>query len=156
MAVYLIRHAKATSRDDWDGDEIARPLTEKGRAQADALADVLADTGIERVLSSPAVRCVQTVQPLADRVGVSVEDAPELGEGEPVGPARRLVEGLASQDAALSAHGDLIPALLDVLATEGMALDGPRACKKGSTWVLDAEDGCFVRGRYVGPPEVSR
>ena len=61
MAVLLVRHAKAGSRKDWSGDDRLRPLSKAGHRQAEALVPLLVGYPITRVLSSPFVRCVQTV-----------------------------------------------------------------------------------------------
>ena len=68
MALYLVRHAKAGQRDRWDGPDHLRPLTRAGRAQAQALAAWLANEPISRLLSSPYVRCIQTLEPLSQKL----------------------------------------------------------------------------------------
>ncbi|MGI8493165.1 MAG: SixA phosphatase family protein, partial [Acidimicrobiales bacterium] len=63
MPVLLIRHVQAGDRKEWHGDDSARPLSAKGRRQAEGLARMLEGYGVQRVLSSPYARCVQTVTP---------------------------------------------------------------------------------------------
>ena len=65
MAVLVVRHAKAGDRSSWPGADRDRPLSGKGRRQAEALVDTLSDWKPVRILSSPFARCVQTVEPLA-------------------------------------------------------------------------------------------
>ena len=78
MDLYLVRHAHAGSRSSWEGRDLHRPLSKKGRRQADAIADLLAEAGIERLLSSPARRCVQTLEPLAAQSGTKLRlDLPD-------------------------------------------------------------------------------
>src|SRR5579875_2392373 len=105
----------------------------------------------QRILSSPFVRCVQTVQPLADRLGVTVEVAEELAEGN--GPAAvALVRSLADEKVALCTHGDVIPDVLVALADEDRVDLGPRPRQaKGSVWVLETDGGHFVRAAYLPP-----
>ena len=81
MTLYLVRHAKAGSRSSWDGDDRLRPLTKMGRREAEGIADLLRDAPLERVLSSPYVRCTETVAPLAARRGLEVEEHDALAEG---------------------------------------------------------------------------
>ncbi len=69
MTLLLIRHASAGDRDDWVGDDRLRPLDGRGRNQASRLPELLRDYEIARVLSSPAVRCVQTVEPFPALAG---------------------------------------------------------------------------------------
>ena len=149
MSVLLVRHADAVSRHGWTSDDRLRPLTEKGFEQARGLVAPLAGHRIEVIVSSPAVRCVQTVLPLADALGLEVIEDPALWEGMPVAPVRRLADDL--DHAVLCSHGDLIPDLVDQLIAEGMdAVD--RDCKKGSTWVLERQGRAFARATYLPPP----
>ena len=132
MSVLLVRHAKAGDRDKWDAPDDVRPLTAKGEAQAEALVDVLAGYEIDRVLSSPYLRCTQTVAPLAAARGLAVEPCDDLAEGE--GRAGiALVRGLVSEPGStvLCSHGDVVEEVLDALGV-------PREqfTRKGATWVL--------------------
>ena len=152
--LFLIRHAAAGDRSSWQGDDRDRPLTAKGLAQSKALVDDLRDRQIEAIFSSPYVRCLQTVMPLAEVLGLEVHVEDVLAEGEVGKRARELVKSLAGQNAVLSTHGDVIPALLDWMARRGMALKSALDCKKGSVWELDMRAGEFHKAVYVPPPEV--
>lgn len=132
MAVLLVRHAKAGDRGRWDEPDDLRPLTPPGEGQAEALVRVLAGFDVDRVLSSPYLRCSQTVAPLAADRGLAVEPCDDLAEGE--GPAgvdlvRRLLS--AGAHTVLCTHGDVIEEVLDALAVRR---DG--GTRKGATWVL--------------------
>jgi 8-oxo-dGTP diphosphatase len=153
MTAYLVRHAKAGRRDEWDGPDRLRPISDAGHRQADGLVAVLAGRGIGRVLSSPYVRCVETVQPLADRLGLIVESHDALAEGADVDDAIALVAEAARAIGVLCSHGDMIPAVLDELArADGLALAHDFPFAKGSAWVLDGPGRPFVSARYVVPP----
>ena len=76
----LVRHASAGKRTEWTGGDRRRPLDERGQLQALRLVGLLADYPIERILSSPYDRCVQTVEPLARARGLAIEMRDELGE----------------------------------------------------------------------------
>jgi 2,3-bisphosphoglycerate-dependent phosphoglycerate mutase len=81
--VYLVRHAHA----DWAADE-SRPLSNAGRAAAETLAGLLSAIPVAAIYSSPAQRSIQTVELLAQRLGVGVVVMPELRERHlPVVPA---------------------------------------------------------------------
>ena len=151
MTVYVVRHAKAGSRRNWSGDDTQRPLSKPGRRQSEAIADLLADAGITRVVSSPYVRCVQTVEPLSARLGLPVDPSDALAEGAPVEEAVALLDKLAREEAVLCSHGDVIGDLLMHLADCGLRLDDFRL-EKGSVWVLECENGRVVSARYVTPP----
>ena len=87
------RHASAGDAEDWDGPDSERPLDVRGRRQAEALVDQLALFPIRRILSSPFVRCVDTVQPLARARELELERSDDLAEGaDPEQVRRRLLE----------------------------------------------------------------
>jgi 8-oxo-dGTP diphosphatase len=144
----LIRHADAGERDRWTGDDRLRPVTRRGMRQAQALVEQMREMTITRMLSSPYVRCVQTVEPLAAARGLAVEPTDDLAEGAGHRPLRRLL-GEAG-DAALCTHGDVLQDFLEWLDRRGVDLDGGMA--KGSTWVLDTVHGEVVAARYLPPP----
>ena len=156
MAVFLVRHAKAGDRDEWSGPDDLRPLSKKGRAQAEGLVAQLGPRGVTRILSSPSVRCVQTVEPLGEQIDVKVEEHDALAEGAAVEDAVALVRELAraGEEAVLCSHGDVIPMLLDHLErADRLRLVHEFACAKGSTWILEADDsGRFKKGMYLSPP----
>lgn len=153
MPLYLVRHAHAVQRAGWDGPDRERPLSAKGSQQAKALVSLL--DRAKRILSSPAARCVQTVQPLAEHLGVSIEETPVLAEGASVDAALALVTALLHDEAVLCAHGDLIPVLLAHFAANGAQLDGLQPTAKGSVWVVESEHARVTRARYLPPPSTS-
>src|ERR1700736_3487440 len=81
VPVLLIRHAQAGNRKDWLGDDRFRPLSPKGAQQALGLVRCVKRWPPAQILSSPYTRCIQTVQPLADDLGLKVEETDELAEG---------------------------------------------------------------------------
>lgn len=153
MHLYLVRHAKAGSRHQFDGPDHLRPLSKKGRQQADGLVRILADRRVERVLSSPYVRCVETVQPLADKLGLTVEPADALAEGARTRDAMALVRSLAGTDWVACSHGDVIPKILESLAhDDGLPLPQDYPCAKGSTWDVIGNNGRDMDAHYIPPP----
>lgn len=153
MALYLVRHANAGSRPDWEGPDHDRPLSAKGRRQAEGLVHLLAGRPVRRVLSSPYVRCVQTVEPLAEKLDLPVEEVGALAEGAPPTDAVELLHGLAGTTAVLCTHGDLVPPILDTLAARnGLPLPPRYPFAKGSTWELEVVNGRWLSARYLPAP----
>ena len=140
MIVYLVRHARAGHRETWDGeDDTLRPLDERGQRQAEALVAQLAERDFSRILSSPYVRCLQSVEPLAEARGLRVEPVEALAEGAGEAAALELFRGLDAP-AVAGVHGDLAQMLLG------------ENLKKGATAVLDVgDDGLDVLER-LDPP----
>lgn len=123
----LVRHASAGDRAEWQGDDRLRPLDEKGTQQAEALVAALDRFPIDRILSSPAVRCVQTVEPLARARNLKVEEVEQLSEDWQWSAGATLVRELASEDVVVCGHGGL----------EQAALVDPPKWKKGAVFVID-------------------
>jgi 8-oxo-dGTP diphosphatase len=120
MTLVLLRHASAGDRDRWEGDDRLRPLDKKGRRQAEALRAIVLARGVTRALSSPYVRCVQTVEPL----GLGVEPDDRLAEGADI---RATLDLLRDADGAVACtHGDVIENVLGLSLKKGAAvvLDG--------------------------------
>ena len=143
MTVLLVRHAVAKARSRWREDDDLRPLTARGRTQAEGLVRQLAPyRHITDVRSSPSIRCIETITPLANKRGLDIVTDKALAEGNgsrAVHLVRRLLH--ARVNAVLCSHGDVIPEVVEALGFD---------CEwnaKGSTWV-------FTRGRalYLEPP----
>lgn len=148
--MYLVRHAVAGVRDNSNPRDDQRPLDEVGQAQAVALVDLLGDQAISEVHSSPALRCQQTVAPLAAHLGLQVTVAPPLFEGSSSSRSIEFVRSLTGRDVVLCSHGDVIPDLLRNLEIGGCRLEG-RGCAKGSVWRLDNSTERIESGLYLGP-----
>ena len=118
MTGVLLRHASAGHRTRWDGHDVARPLDDRGRRQAVELVELLRALGVRRVVSSPYVRCVETVEPLAAALGVPVEQDDRLAEGEE-DSAREL---LGEDGVVCCTHGDIVEALIGRGLKKGAAV----------------------------------
>jgi broad specificity phosphatase PhoE len=154
MKLYVVRHAHAGSRSAWDGPDDTRPLSRRGRKQADAIADHLAGVGVARLVSSPSVRCVQTLAPLADRLGLRVDADDRLLEGADGDQALALLGELANATdgaAAVCSHGDVIPDVLRILNAGATRFKDPLAWPKGSMWVLTGDGERWTKARYIPP-----
>jgi broad specificity phosphatase PhoE len=156
MRLLVVRHANAGHRTAWDDDiDDFRPLTGKGRKQAQGIADALADAGIDRLVSSPSVRCVQTLEPLSTRLGMKVRTDRRLAEGAGGDAALELAAELRARGstAVLCSHGDVIPEMLRTLQANGTRFRDPLLWPKGCTWIVTEDDGYWSKARYVPPPE---
>lgn len=117
MTSVLLRHASAGHRTRWDGHDVARPLDDRGRRQAFELVELLRPY-VRRIVSSPYVRCVETVQPLAAALGVPVEEDERLAEGAD-GSASEL---LSEDGVVCCTHGDVVEALVGSGLKKGAAV----------------------------------
>jgi 8-oxo-(d)GTP phosphatase len=149
----LLRHAPAGRKSAWRGDDLLRPLDGRGAADAQVLADLLGCYAPRRVASSAAERCLGTVRPYAERIGVPIQAeaafAAGAGEGGGAGDraevARRCMTELLREPGSMvvCAHRENLPVLLDqalaVLDSDLPADDW--APPKSGFWVLHVAGG---------------
>lgn len=128
MPLILVRHGRAGERDEWDADDSERPLDDRGREQARELVSRLARFGIDEIHTSPYVRCVQTVEPLAAARDLEPLLRRELTEERQATDGAQLLRALAGRDVVVCGHGGLERALPSA----------PR-WRKGAAFVLDGE-----------------
>jgi 8-oxo-dGTP diphosphatase len=152
----LVRHAKAGSRAEWPDADESRPLSHNGQKQVEPIRLMGTVYGADRVYSAPLVRCVRTVQPVADDLGVKVREEELLAEKAYAEEAsvRRLVE-IATEGGVpvVCSQGGVIPDLLSRLAAaSGLSLDKRVAAKKGSVWALFFDGSRLVAADYLEVP----
>lgn len=174
MELLLVRHAKALPRHRWDGRDVDRPLSDRGLRQAAELARRYASRPVAAVFSSPSLRCVDTVVPLAETCGLTVKEEPLLGDLAAADPPRDVLSDADSaldwlggrglrfcrQAAAAQAgevvvacsHGDLIPVTLDLLfAQDGLDV-ADSGNQKGSVWTLRFHGTRCIDAHYEPAP----
>jgi len=153
--LYIVRHAKAGSRHDFDGDDRMRPLTPAGLRQARALEPKLSSARVSTFISSPYLRCVETLQPAARAVGATVEIDDCLAEGRSGVDVLELLSTLPDRSAVCS-HGDVIPEAIAALQRRGCEILSAPDWRKGTVWVVDRDgDGEFTTAHVWPPPDVS-
>ncbi|MGD2205331.1 MAG: histidine phosphatase family protein, partial [Anaerolineae bacterium] len=99
MNLLLIRHGL----NDWVGEKLAGwtpgvHLNDKGRVQAAALAEQLADVPVAAIYSSPLERTLETAEPLAEAHGLPVQVREGLGETRCGDWTGRTLEELKDKD----------------------------------------------------------
>ena len=123
----VLRHATATPRDSWNGEDGKRPLTAFGALQAKALVDTLSAYRPSNLISSPWTRCLTTLEPYAKKRRHAVTVRSQLSElGNKKGPRRtkNVVDDLVETDESvvLCSHRPALPTILETLA--GYAKNG--------------------------------
>ena len=153
MTIYLVRHAKAGERGNFDGDDRLRPLSARGHLQTRGLLERLQNEPFERIVSSPYVRCMETVVPLAGFRGLAIEPSDALAEGATLEESLALLRKHVSHGAVFSTHGDVMPMLLEHYALQGVDIGPTPQWPKGCTWVLETDsNGDVHEATYVPPP----
>ena len=112
MRMTIVRHALAREKKSWPGPDLERPLDPTGERQAVGLASLLMKHKVRRIISSPAIRCVQTMQPLAEAANVPIELWDELGRDAETTRLMACFTDPAYRDAVLCTHGEVLHQLL--------------------------------------------
>lgn len=155
QTVLVVRHATAGRKSRFKGDDTKRPLDKRGRAQAEALVPQLLAFGATDVYAADRLRCHQTVEPLAEELGVTVHNEPILTEesyAKNPKRARHRVLAIAELggNPVICSQGKVIPDLVSWWCDR----DGVRPDKsrnhKGSTWVLSLSAGRLVAADHIG------
>ncbi|MEO6882121.1 MAG: bifunctional NUDIX hydrolase/histidine phosphatase family protein [Mycobacteriaceae bacterium] len=152
----LVRHARAGDAGSVP-DDARRPLQRSGLDQAQALVPVLLAFGAGAVHAADRTRCVQTVTPLASRLGVPVQEEPLLSEegwADRPGEGRARAEALRAEPGAtvVCSQGGVIPRLVAMWAQDHqLALPSLRTAK-ASVWVVSSEHGQVVAIDHLPDP----
>jgi 8-oxo-dGTP diphosphatase len=157
MHLTIVRHARALEKSSWGEDDLLRPLDPDGERHAEALARLLTEHAVRRIVSSPAVRCVQSMQPLAVMTGLEIEEWDALG---PDGVGAKIVSECFANalydDAVLCTHGEVMAPLARLADVRAVArrrdLRDDRLLTKGTAWRLRiASDGRITRLDHLVP-----
>jgi 8-oxo-dGTP diphosphatase len=168
LTLDLFIHLDAVDRTQWTGSPDDRPLTATGFRQAAYLADQLGAERIDGLFSSPALRCRQSLEPLAQRLGLPIQvlpgfrdtlsyqppsgwETPDRPRNDPLGgafsagsayAALQEIEARVPQGhAVLCSYGDIVPALLAFLAGLSQTAMPPRNTQKGTCYTVVLADG---------------
>jgi 8-oxo-dGTP diphosphatase len=178
LTIELVAHMDAGDRRAWVGDQDVRPLSELGRRQAARMAQALAVAPFDALYSSPALRCRQTLEPLAAQLSLSIVELPELRETDgflppadwaaqlpatmqsPLGgayaagravAALRLIRSVIPRGrVAVCSHGDVVPALVAHFAGAHRLTLPPPHNRRGG-WYTILLDGERVSVEHVHP-----
>jgi len=154
VRLHLLRHAHAGDAIDWEGDDALRPLTQKGRGQAERLGRFLRDHGVrpDVIVSSPKVRALQTAEIVAAELGMTVRRDARLGDEFGKRELWALLDELGAREPMLVGHDpDLSGLLAYLIDAVGLPM------RKATLATIDLEtrlgDGEGVL-RWLLPPEL--
>ena len=150
--IFIVRHAHAGNRSGWSGPDHKRPISPKGIKQTRLLTQYLVKKGATQIFTSPYLRCIQTVAPLAHAINTHYIDLPELAEGAPPEGAAALVR-TAKDGTVICSHGDVLAGLVGHLAAHGAPINPKLNIEKGGILRLRLDDdGRIVKAKYRRPP----
>lgn len=155
--VLIVRHATAGSKSRYSGDDRKRPLDKHGRAQAEALVGQLLAFGAGDLFAADRVRCHQTLDPLAEELGVPVHTEPALtaeayADNRKKSRQRVLEIAATAEHPVICTQGEVIPDLIAWWCErDGVRPDSSRN-RKGSTWVLTLVGGRLACADHISSP----
>jgi len=152
VTLYIVRHAKAGKRSEWDGPDTLRPLSDKGWEQAQAIAKKLIELKPIALISSPAVRCMQTLEPLSEAMKIKIVADERLFEDGDVAKMIELLEA-AKDSTVISSHGDMIPEAIKILQRRGMEINSKPDWRKATVWVVERTKNGFKSAFVIAPPQ---
>lgn len=141
-AVVVFRHADARSRKRWRGEDHLRPLLQSGIRVAERSVPVFAAYSVDRVVTSPSERCVQSVVSYAQSRRLEIETRRGLSEeGATTKRVRAVVDDLLrdARNSVLCTHGPVLPDVFDALGLEPARRGEELA--KGEMLVLHLREG---------------
>ena len=157
QTVLIVRHGAAGRKARYKGDDRQRPLDKKGRAQAESLVSQLLAFGGSSVYAAERLRCVQTVEPTARKLDVTISVEPGLtadAYAEDPKRAHKRVLAIAARGGTpvICTQGEVIPFLIDWWCRrDGVKPDKSRN-RKGSTWVLSLAQGRLIAADHLPSP----
>jgi 8-oxo-(d)GTP phosphatase len=154
QTVLVVRHGRAGSKQRFKGDDKQRPLDKLGRAQAECLVGTLLAFGAGSLYAADRLRCRQTIEPLAEELGLGITSEPSLtveGYWDSRKSARQRVLEIASAGGTpvICTQGEVIPDLIGWWCQrDGVRPDKSRN-RKGSTWVLSLWQGKLIAADHL-------
>lgn len=155
--VLIVRHGTAGSKSRYKGDDRKRPLDKHGRAQAESLVGQLLAFGANELYAADRLRCHQTLEPLAEELGVTIHNEPALTEeaySDNRKTARHRILEIASAGGTpvICTQGKVIPDLIAWWCERDKVRPDKSRNRKGSTWVMSMADGNLVAADHIGSP----
>ncbi|MEO6091352.1 MAG: histidine phosphatase family protein [Umezawaea sp.] len=146
--IVLVRHAEPLIPSPGGPDDYHRPLTDEGLAQAERLVEDLAEAGL--IVSSPYLRAIQTVEPTARALGMTIHTDHDLREWDSgLEPAPDFADHYVQSWATPSftrPNGESLHQLTD----RATAILGSRARQHPDRTVVVGSHGTFVARALIG------
>ena len=159
VPLVLLRHGKALSPNEWSGDDGDRPLDTVGQRQAKRLLPYYLPYQVEEIHSSDAMRCIETIEPLARALKINIVISEELGEyrnssnrNAAFKYAQEVLETGIS--AIICSHNPILPMLVRKLIGKKTFRQLNTQLNPGEAWVLHHREGDIVAIDWMPSPTV--
>ena len=157
----LLRHAKALKRDQWDGDDGDRPLEHVGQIQAAKIPAIYAPYAIEKIYSSDAIRCVQTIEAMAAEYGITPIYSSEISEFGFERDSEKALDYalsvmLSDKPSVMCSHNPVLPKLVKKLIGKKNFKRLSAELKPGDSFVLHHRSGEVIAVDWTPAPKVEK
>ena len=137
----LLRHAKAITREEWQGEDDDRPLSSSGQNQAMRLLSTYQVFNIDQIHSSDAVRCYDTVKSMAKGLDIKLEVSSKLSEStykKDKEKAFDYVRELIKEDKSIliCSHNPILPKMLNKLTKKSEIEADEDKLSPADGWVI--------------------
>ena len=147
MQLYLVRPARSEKPAGWSGPGGLRPLTELGHAQANGLVELLGHVEVDAIACGPALRCRETLGPIAAALGKSIHIDDRLDRDADLADVVARVQELGERGAIVCLHrSGLLEALRSISGASVADLE--TRCERGAAWMIEGEPS---QALYFGP-----
>jgi 8-oxo-dGTP diphosphatase len=157
----LLRHTKALKRDLWDGDDGDRPLEHVGQIQAAKIPAIYTPYAIEKIYSSDAIRCVQTIEAMAAEYGITPIYSSEISEFGFEKDSEKALDYalsvmLSNKPSVMCSHNPVLPKLVKKLIGKKNFKRLSAELKPGDSFVLHHRDGEVIAVDWTPAPKVEK
>ncbi len=158
IPLVLLRHGKAIAREEWEGDDGDRPLAQLGQLQAKRMLSLYLPFGISEIHTSDAVRCYETVVPMARSLNLNVIYWSELSEyafEKDKKASLKVVQEIIESEARtiVCGHNPVLPGMVAKLIGKKSFKAFDRGLLPGEAWILHHRDGEVIAIDWLAAPE---
>jgi len=155
----LLRHGKAISREEWEGDDGDRPLAQLGQQQSKRMHALYHPFGVTEIHTSDAVRCYETVAPIARTMSLNLVYWTELSEyafEKDKKAAINVVNDIIESEARamVCGHNPVIPGIVAKFIGKKNFKELDHGLLPGEAWILHHKEGEIVAIDWVQAPVV--
>ena len=158
IPLILLRHGKAIAREEWEGDDGDRPLAQLGQIQSMRMLAKYLPFGITEIHTSDAVRCYETVAPIARSLKLDMiywtelsEYAYEKDKKAAINVVNDIIESEAH--AIVCGHNPVLPGIVAKLIGKKSFKELDHGLLPGESWILHHRDGEIMAIDWMAAPE---
>lgn len=158
IPLILLRHGKAVAREEWDGDDGDRPLAQVGQIQSIRMLAKYLPFAINEIHTSDAVRCYETVSPMARSLKLEMYYWSELSEyafEKDKKAAINVIEDIIESQARalVCGHNPVLPGIVKKFIGKKTFKELEHGLMPGEAWILHHKDGEIVALDWMPAPD---